>query len=475
MKALGKIVVIGMAAGVMALMFPACGKKNNPTAPSAPPSPSTWRVNAGGTVYVDPEGNTWAADENYSGSGSGTLSTTQAVSWTGQPTLYQTERNNSSGSFTYTFGVNPGTYQVTLKFAEIYWSSPGQRAFNVSINGVTVLNNFDIVADAGAAFRADDKVFSGVTPGGGGITLTFAPGSADHPKVSAIEIVPQPQAQAAGTPSLAYSFTTQWGSNGTAAGQFQSLSGVAARGSLVLATDFQSNRIQEFSSTGEYMDQWNSGAYGAFNNPKGAAFDSAGNIYVGDSSNGYVQKLGPTGAPITYFSGAYDISGVAVDTPGNIYIAAGLEDFLAERRANGTSAPLSLTPGVLAFPDCVAVDGSGDIYVSDGIRCQIFKFSPAGTLLNYWGGNGTGNGRFNNTNGPEGLAVDGLGCVYAADPGNNLIQKFDSNGVFLTQWGGTGTGNGKFNGPLGVAVDSSGNVYVADGANFLIQKFAPLL
>jgi large repetitive protein len=76
---------------------------------------------------------------------------------------------------------------VILKFAEIYWTATGKRLFNTSINGIQVLTNFDIVAAAGAPFTAIDKSFP-VTVTGNTITIQFTTGSADLPKISAIEI-----------------------------------------------------------------------------------------------------------------------------------------------------------------------------------------------------------------------------------------------------------------------------------------------
>jgi tripartite motif-containing protein 71 len=55
--------------------------------------------------------------------------------------------------------------------------------------------------------------------------------------------------------------------------------------------------------------------------------------------------------------------------------------------------------------------------------------------------------------------------------GTDWIQKFTNNGTFIRKWGGDGTGNGQFDQPGDVAIDSKGNVFVADTQNDRIQKF----
>jgi hypothetical protein len=147
--------------------------------------PSTFTsilVNSGGPSYVDSLQQTWSADTGFSGGS--TASTTTAITNTSDPTLYKTERY---GTFTYTFTVPNSSRNVTLKFAEIYWTKVNQRKFNVAINGTTVLSNFDIVSAAGAAFKAVDMTFP-VTVTNGKVTIQFIQGSADLPKISAIQI-----------------------------------------------------------------------------------------------------------------------------------------------------------------------------------------------------------------------------------------------------------------------------------------------
>jgi len=154
-------------------------------------------VNAGGTTYTDSSGNTWKGD--YGFIGGSTSSTDATVSGTSSSPLYQTSR---WGTFAYQFPAPNGTYTVTLKFAEPYFTRAGSRLFNVNINGTAVLTNFDIVAQAGGALKALDKPFP-VTVTNGQITIQFTPGSADQPMVNAIQIssgITTPSAPAGGTP-----------------------------------------------------------------------------------------------------------------------------------------------------------------------------------------------------------------------------------------------------------------------------------
>jgi hypothetical protein len=139
-------------------------------------------VNSGGPAYTDTLGQAWSADSGFAGGN--IANTTKAVTNTTDPTLYQTERY---GSFNYQYNVPNGNYNVVLKFAEIYWTGAGQRVFNVSINGTQVLTNFDIFTAAGGTLKAIDKTFP-VTVTNNQVNIVFTPGSADLPKVSAIQI-----------------------------------------------------------------------------------------------------------------------------------------------------------------------------------------------------------------------------------------------------------------------------------------------
>ncbi|MGI0034051.1 MAG: 6-bladed beta-propeller [Nitrososphaeraceae archaeon] len=125
-------------------------------------------------------------------------------------------------------------------------------------------------------------------------------------------------------------------------------------------------------------------------------------------------------------------------------------------------------PGQFLHGHGIAVDSSGNVYVSDAEKCNIQKFDSQGNFITMWGTKGTGPGQFIQ---PESMAVDSKGNLFVVDYANQRVEKFDSKGNFITMWGTKGTGSNEFEKPWGVAVDSNDSVYVSDQKNPLVQKF----
>lgn len=156
----------------------------------------------GSAVYQISGGNTsgaggiapYVADEFYSGGTAVLHSVTVDTSKVTNPApqaVYQYERYGSGTSFTYTLPnlTAGGSYTVRLHFAKTYFTSTGQRIFNVSINGTQVLTNFDIVAAAGGAKTAVIEQFATAANSSGDIVIAFNLGSANNPKVDGIEVI----------------------------------------------------------------------------------------------------------------------------------------------------------------------------------------------------------------------------------------------------------------------------------------------
>lgn len=132
----------------------------------------------------------YVADTDFSGGS--TFSTASSISTAGvvdpaPMAVYQTVRY---GNFSYTLSsLTPvASYVVRLHFAEIFWSSVGQRVFNVTINGTTVLSNVDIIAASGSANQAIVKEFNVVADGSGNIAINFT-SVVDNAAVNGIELL----------------------------------------------------------------------------------------------------------------------------------------------------------------------------------------------------------------------------------------------------------------------------------------------
>ena len=144
----------------------------------------------GGAPYTDSSGNVWSAEQAYTPGGWGyvggnTYSTTATISGTSDQKLYQTERYFPSGG-QYNFTVPNGNYEVTLRTAEIYFTTPSQRIFSVAAEGTPVISDLDLVAVAGHD-NAYDKTFP-VTVNDGILNIDFLK-NVENPKISSIQIV----------------------------------------------------------------------------------------------------------------------------------------------------------------------------------------------------------------------------------------------------------------------------------------------
>ena len=146
-------------------------------------------ISAGG-----PAAGSYVADEDFNGGGaSGTGSTinTSGVTNPAPQSVYQHQR--SGNNFTYTLtGLTAGaSYTVRLHFDEFYWTKPGQRVFNVGINGTQVLSNFDIIATAGGQDIAVVEPFTATANAQGQIVLQFTT-ITDNAEINGIEVVSAP-------------------------------------------------------------------------------------------------------------------------------------------------------------------------------------------------------------------------------------------------------------------------------------------
>jgi hypothetical protein len=271
------------------------------------------------------------------------------------------------------------------------------------------------------------------------------------------------------------------------------------------------------------------GSVARFFGPTAVSVDNAGNIYVADSFNQVIRKVTPAGELTTLAGqagsyGAADGTGsdarfsflngasVGVDSAGNVYVADTSNHTIRKVTPGGlvtTIAGLAGSPGSangtgrtarFSYPFGVAADAVGNVYVADSGNGAIRKLTPAGTnwvvttLAGLAGSYGSADGTNNAArfSFPVGVTVDSAGILYVADPDNHNIRKITPVGtsVVVTTLAGDASIKDQFGNPVGgyadgtnsaarfkrpidVAVDSAGNLYVADEGNSVIRKLTP--
>ena len=139
-------------------------------------------------------------------------------------------------------------------------------------------------------------------------------------------------------------------------------------------------------------------------------------------------------------------AGVAVDGSGNIFFTDGTTGAVKELVAAGGYTVVNTLASGFIDPAGVAVDGSGNVFVADTGNSAVKEILAAGgyTIVNTLG---------SGFSSPGGIAVDSSGNVFVADSGNNAVEEILAGGGYTTI---TTLGSG-FSGPLGIAVDANGN------------------
>jgi hypothetical protein len=252
----------------------------------------------------------------------------------------------------------------------------------------------------------------------------------------------------------------------------------------------------------------------------GIAKDSAGNVYIADTSNCLVRKVN-AGGTISTFAGLvinnavrcgytgdggaatsaelYNPYGIAVDSKGSVYITDYIEHVV--RRVTGgvitTIAGIGglqgysgdggpATSALLWGPTAVAVDPTGNVFIADTNNCRVREINVATNIINTVAGTGncafTGDGLAiaNGIAYPQGIAVDANDNLFIGDY-NNRVRWVSPNGIMTTI---AGTGAAGYSGdgglatsavmyePTGITLDPSGNVLVSDYNNFRVRSIS---
>jgi hypothetical protein len=245
---------------------------------------------------------------------------------------------------------------------------------------------------------------------------------------------------------------------------------VSPDGHLFIA-DTGNNRIREVLSDGTigtFAGNGNAGLYGdggspidaAIHAPRAIVFDSSFNLFIADTLDHRVRKIS--------------------NSTNTIDTVVGKGQGFAGDGGPATNALLNL-------PTSLALDSAGNLYIADQANGRIRKVSTNGTISTVAGTETVFTGDSGPAinalvSSPRAVAVDGAGNVYISEPGENRIRKVTPDGTIVTiagngnccysNDGGSAT-SAPLNLPWGLAVDPAGNVFVADSGNSAIRVLRP--
>ena len=144
-------------------------------------------VNCGGGAYTAIDGTNYVADTYYTGGN--VYSTSNAIASTSDDELYQSLRYGYGSDFSYAIPLADWNYDITLRFAEMYYDAAGDQVFSVTAEGSEIITDLDILSQVNK-HEAYDVTITSVNVSDGVLNLTFS-GVTDA-AVCAIQVVPTP-------------------------------------------------------------------------------------------------------------------------------------------------------------------------------------------------------------------------------------------------------------------------------------------
>jgi uncharacterized protein (TIGR03437 family) len=207
----------------------------------------------------------------------------------------------------------------------------------------------------------------------------------------------------------------------------------------------------------------------------GIARDGQGNLYIWDVSSSKIRKVNSAGVLSTVAGngtagytgdggpainaeifGSTALAGIVVDGSGNIYFSDGNNQVVRKIDTGGIVHTIAgnglpgysgdgaaATKAMLQYPSGLALDGAGNLYIADSSNNRVRKVDLAGNITTFAG---NGNVVFSGDNvqaattavvDPQGLAFDGSGNLYISEVDQSRVRRVDTTGLITTVAGQT--------------------------------------
>jgi tripartite motif-containing protein 71 len=259
------------------------------------------------------------------------------------------------------------------------------------------------------------------------------------------------------------------GDPGTAHGQFSNPTGLAVdRHGAVYVVDSNNHRVQRIGMNGELKVYGKPGsALGELWGPTSVAVDPSGDFFfVAEQGNHRVQCFQANGQHRGAINGFRGPSGVVVDNAGRLWIAdTGNGRVLCwDSKKSAYLPPLDGTLGVRR-PISLACDARHTLYVTEGGAEDVVYYRDYCRIDGSLGAN-------RRLHEPQQVAVDGSGRIYVAEAGSNRLHVFTADGESMVTFDTLSTRMGSLKSPAGVALGPNGEVYVADTLNHRVVRLA---
>jgi DNA-binding beta-propeller fold protein YncE len=259
------------------------------------------------------------------------------------------------------------------------------------------------------------------------------------------------------------------GDPGTGHGQFSNPTGLAVdRYGALYVVDSSNHRIQRIGMNGELKVYGKPGnAPGELWGPTSVAVDPSGDFFfVAEQGNHRIQCFQTNGQHRGGINGFRGPSGVAFDVAGRLWIAdtANGRILCWDSKNNAYLPPLDGTFGVKR-PISLACDARHTLYVTEGTAEDIVYYRDYSRMDGSLGAN-------RRLHEPQQVAIDLHGRIYVAESGSNRLHVFTSDGDSFVTFDQLSTRMGSLKSPSGVALGPNGEVYVADTLNHRVVRLA---